>query len=175
MQGSALSEIPSTLHALKGRGRGEKHPAAADRTSAVLLHEWSPKPPRRARKLHKQLFESAHEAGRGPMSPGGCVSAFYCKLPAQPQSHGQQHSIREEPLATPVPPPSHLLGACVLGQSPHSRLPFRNPGSHSWMGQGGVGSAVPPSLVCPPHTPLESTSQAGRNHQRGPPPMEALN
>lgn len=68
----------------------------------------------------------------------GCRPSIAC---CQPSPKATTNSFRSERTpcpcrwATSTPSPSRLLGAHVLGETPNSKLPFRDPGSHSWMGR----------------------------------------
>lgn len=157
-QGSALSEPRDALCTTKGRRRGKKRPPW-QQTEYQLSHSTNgpPYPPEPANCTNSSLKVPVGQ-DEVPRPLGDGVYAFYCTLPAQPQSHGQQHPFREAPhlRATPAPPPSHLLGARVLGEPPNSKLPFPDPGSHSWTGRGVF--CCPSLPGPPPYIPLESTS-----------------
>lgn len=103
-----------------------------------------PPPPAQPTNCTNSSFkepERQEEAGRGPMSPGGWAVGLllHAASPApKPQPTAfHQRGPPPRPWATSTPPPSCLLGACVLGETPNSKLLFPDPGSHSWTGRVG--------------------------------------
>lgn len=101
-----------------------------------------------------------------PLEEGG---SFYCKPPARSQSHGRRHSIRQTPTPGHPPHHPHICWEPLSWETPPQFQTALPRPRVSQLGRVEV-SRRPSFPGPPPHTPLESTSQAGRNHQRGPPP-----
>lgn len=104
-----------------------------------------------------------------PLRAGGVWGGVPSIASCQPSPQATAASIHSERPPWPSsPPPSHLLGAHVPGESPQFQTTLPRP-RVSQPGDVGV-SCCPPFPGPPPRTPLESTSRAGRNHRRGRPP-----
>lgn len=131
-----------------------------------------PQPPHP--QLHKQLFQRAQEAGRGPTSPGGwAVGLLLHAASPAPKPRPTAFDQRGPPAPAAGPPPLHHPHVCWEPMSwerpPTPSCPSGTQGLTAGWG-GSRGNSAAPFPGPPPYTPLESTSWAGRNHQRGPPP-----
>lgn len=133
-----------------GRAEEAARGILLQQTEHQLSHSTKSPPNLQACKLHKRLFESAHEPGRGPMSPGGEGRCLLLQA-ASPVPKPPPLAFNQRGLSwPPSPPPSHLWGAHVLAEPP----PISNCPSLTQGLTAGRGGGVPLPLLLGP-TPTE--------------------